>query len=70
MTTLPTTLHPEQRLSLSEVETLTGRKKTKLYELIAKGHFPAPERDGPRWSRWRAGSVLAWLESQSQKAAA
>ena len=62
MTTLPATLHPEQRLNLAEVETLTGRKKSKLYALIKDGKFPAPERDGPRHSRWRAGGVIAWLQ--------
>ena len=36
--------------------------KSHLYNLIARGHFPAPVlRDGPRFTRWHAGEVEAWL---------
>ena len=61
---LPETLHPEQRLNLAAVEALTGTKKSKLYADIAAGKFPAPERDGPRWSRWRAGTVLDHMQAR------
>lgn len=63
---LPTTLHPEQRLKLAAVEALTGTKKTKIYGAIAAGKFPAPERDGVRCSRWRAGDVLAHLQARRE----
>ncbi|KRC11603.1 hypothetical protein ASE11_19095 [Hydrogenophaga sp. Root209] len=63
-TVLPTTLHPEQRLKLAAVEALTGTKKSKIYAAIAAGKFPAPERDGPRCSRWRAGTVLDYLQAR------
>lgn len=65
-TALPTTLHPEQRLKLAAVEALTGVKKSKLYAAIAAGRFPAPERDGPRCSRWRAGDVLEHLQARRE----
>lgn len=65
---LPTTLHPEQRLKLAAVEALTGTKKSKLYAAIRAGQFPAPERDGPRCSRWRAGDVLAHLQARREGA--
>lgn len=55
---LPESLHPEQRLKLPQVIALTGKGKTKLYAEIKAGKFPEPERDGRRWSRWRAGTVL------------
>lgn len=58
---LSETLHPEQRLKFTQVSTLVGLGRTKVYELIAAGEFPQPERRGKRWSRWRAGSVLEWL---------
>lgn len=63
-TVLPETIHPEQRLKLSAVMALTGTKKTKIYAAIKNGKFPAPERDGPRCSRWRAGDVIAHLNSK------
>lgn len=63
-TVLPETIHPEQRLKLAAVETLTGTKKTKIYAAIKAGRFPAPERDGTRCSRWRAADVLAHLASK------
>lgn len=65
---LPVTLHPEQRLNLAQTETLTGVKKSKLYAKIKAGSFPAPERDGPRCSRWRAGDVLDYLQRQREAA--
>jgi predicted DNA-binding transcriptional regulator AlpA len=61
---LPPTLHAEQRLSIVQVEALVGSKKTRIYAEIKAGEFPEPERDGPRYSRWRAGDVLEYLENR------
>ncbi|MDO9438551.1 AlpA family transcriptional regulator [Hydrogenophaga sp.] len=61
---LPQSLHPEQRLKLAAVEALTGTKKSKIYQRVKEGRFPAPERDGTRCSRWRAGDVLDFLQAQ------
>lgn len=66
---LPETLHPEQRLNADQVFSLVGYRRSKVYAEIAAGRFPAPERRGPRCSRWRAGDVLAWLNAQANKAA-
>lgn len=68
MTVLPATLHPEQRLTMAQVEALTGRKKSWLYDRIKAGVFVAPERDGPRCSRWRAADVLAYLAAKREGA--
>lgn len=67
---LPATLHPEQRLKLAQVEALVGNGGTWIYLEIKAGRFPAPERDGPRNSRWRAGDVLDYLQARRSKAAA
>lgn len=64
---LPETLHPEQRISLALVCALSGRGRTKVFEGVADGTFPAPERDGPRCSRWRAGDVLDWLAAKRER---
>lgn len=61
---LPETIHPEQRLKLTAVQALTGLGKTKIYAGIKAGTFPAPERDGPRCSRWRAADVLGYLNGK------
>jgi predicted DNA-binding transcriptional regulator AlpA len=60
---VPAVLHDEQRITWPVVEALTGCSDTTLRDLIAKGKFPAPERKGTRWTRFRAGSVLAWLQT-------
>jgi prophage regulatory protein len=65
---LPETIHPEQRLKLPAVQALTGLGKTKIYAAIKAGNFPAPERDGPRCSRWRAADVLGYLQGKREPA--
>lgn len=67
---MPATLHPEQRLPLPQVCALVGLGRTKVYARIAAGDFPAPERDGPRCSRWRAADVLEYLQRRTAKVAA
>lgn len=66
---IPETLHPEQRLRAEVVFELTGWKRSKLYSEVRAGRFPAPERDGPRCSRWRAGDVLQALQARRRVAA-
>ena len=57
-------LAPLQRLRITQVEDLTGWKKSKIYELIKAGAFPAPMKpEGSRASRWIAKDVLTYLEN-------
>jgi len=65
---LPEALHPEQRLRAEQVFALTGRRRSWIYKAVAEGRFPAPERDGKRCSRWRAGTVLDWLKMPQNRA--
>jgi predicted DNA-binding transcriptional regulator AlpA len=51
-----------QRLRLSQIEALVGFKKSKIYELIREGNFPAPLKIG-RSSRWDAGCIEDYLRS-------
>lgn len=67
--TLPEVLHPEQRLNCAQVCTLRGSGKTSLYADVKAGLFPAPERRGTRFSRWRAGDVLAALQREREATA-
>lgn len=56
--TLPAGLEREARLTLDQVATLTGKRRTKIYAEIKAGTLPQPERSGKRCSRWRAGDLL------------
>lgn len=62
----PETFHPEQRLRFDVVSALCGWGRSKLYAEIRAGRFPAPERDGPKCSRWRAGDVLDALRARRE----
>jgi predicted DNA-binding transcriptional regulator AlpA len=62
---LPHSINSEKRLKLAEVCALTGRGKTKIYSDIKAGKFPKPEKDGQKFSRWRAATVLDWMTSQN-----
>lgn len=55
----------ERLLRLPEVETATGFKHTKLYQLINAGRFPAPVRLGTRAVRWRASQIQEWIDGLS-----
>lgn len=55
--------HPSALLRASAVEELTGLKRSALYARIAAGTFPRQVILSSRCVRWRAGEVLAWLES-------
>jgi len=54
-----------QRRALYTQRDITERcafSKSHLYSLISRNHFPAPAlRDGPRFTRWSASAVEAWL---------
>mgnify|MGYP003608112075 CR=1 FL=1 len=50
--------------SAKDIAAMGGPKKSHLYDLIARGHFPAPAvRLGPRYTRWSSAAVLDWLHN-------
>jgi len=52
------------RLTIKEVQALTGRSESSLRDMIRAGRFPQPDyRDGPRCVRWNAGTVRKWLQA-------
>ena len=61
LTNLPMQIHPEMRLTSEQAMQLTGRGKSKFYKDVRDGKLPQPERDGPQFARWRAGSLLEAL---------
>jgi prophage regulatory protein len=62
MHTPATTSPTEKLLRVFEVEDLTAMKKSKLYDLVKQGQFPAPVRIGPRAVRWRLSAVQKWID--------
>ena len=49
-------------LAAKKIIELTGSSRAHFYDLVREGKFPAPAfRDGPRFTRWRASDVQAWL---------
>lgn len=64
MDTTPTTLSAPHRAlyAQSEITALGKFSKSHLYNLIARGQFPQPAlRCGPRFTRWAAVDVDAWM---------
>ena len=59
--TTPAPTPAERLLRLPEVEGLVGLRKSKLYDLVKQGQFPAPVKLGPRSVRWRASAILKWI---------
>jgi len=55
--------NPAALLRLDTVMALTGLGRSSVYARIARNEFPPPIRQGKRCSRWRAESVVQWLES-------
>ena len=62
MHTTATTPPTEKLLRVPEVEDLTAMKKSKLYDLVKQGQFPAPVRIGLRAVRWRLSAVQKWID--------
>jgi prophage regulatory protein len=48
-------------LRLSQVMDVVGLGKTRIYEMIKGGEFPAPCKPGGSASRWSENEVLGWI---------
>jgi prophage regulatory protein len=49
-------------LRLPEVEAITGKRRTAIYEEISKGTFPAPIPLGLRAVGWLEDEIADWQE--------
>lgn len=56
--------HPERRLRLPEVKTLTGYSTASIYKKMSEGSFPSAQKMGGRAVAWRYADVLAFLEGR------
>lgn len=48
-------------LRLPDIEVLTGRKRSSIYEDIAAGRMPRPIKLGPRAVGWLRADIDRWL---------
>lgn len=58
------TLPPAMLASPEVLELVRIKSRSKLYELIRQGKFPAPIKLGARTARWPAAVVHAWIQKQ------
>lgn len=51
-------------LRLRDVQAMTGRKRSSIYEDIAAGRLPRPLRIGPRAVGWLRADIEHWQASR------
>jgi prophage regulatory protein len=56
-------------LRMPEVEAVTGKKKSAIYEDIAAGTFPTPVPIGPRAVGWLEEELAEWQAQQIEERA-
>ena len=55
---------PQSLLPIRSVQAQTNLGRTKIYDLIRKGDFPAPIKLGARTARWPAAAIDAWIQKK------
>ena len=58
-------IEDERFLTLSEVEYMTGFKKSFIYEQGEKGNFPKRRKIGQS-ARWVLSEVIEWMNNQKE----
>lgn len=54
----------ERILRRREVELMTGRSRSSIYEDVRSGQFPAPVRLGKSAVGWRQSEVERWIQER------
>ena len=57
-------------LPIRSVQAQTNLGRTKIYDLIRRGEFPAPIKLGARTARWPAAVIDAWVQKHIDAQAA
>jgi prophage regulatory protein len=65
-----TKLQGEVLLDFDTVSAKVALRRTKIYQLIKAGDFPAPIKLTPSCSRWRLSEVDSWIDSKISSRAA
>lgn len=55
---------PDRILRRADVELRTGLSRSKIYDLVSKGAFPAPIHLTPRCVGWVNSEIDSWLASR------
>jgi len=55
---------PVRMLRIPDVIYLTGVSRTRIYELMARGEFPARRKLSERATAWRSDEIDEWIESR------
>ncbi len=50
-------------LGIGQVEIITGRKRSSIYEMIRAGMFPSGYRSGPRSTVWKSTEIMEWINN-------
>jgi len=56
-------------MPIGDVEQTAGLKKSRIYQGVKDGDFPAPIRLSRRCTRWDSDVVYDWLEKRAGSAA-
>ena len=56
----------EQLLDIGGVEIAVGLKKSKIYQMVRSGGFPAGLKLGIRTRRWPSSQIQSWIFEQIQ----
>lgn len=49
-------------LTIADVCTITAFGRSTIYRKISEGQFPPPIRFSPNAVRWRASTIMAWID--------
>ena len=50
-------------LGIGQVEIITGRKRSSIYEMIRAGMFPSGYRSGSRSTVWKSTEIMEWINN-------
>ena len=56
--------HPERRIRLPEVKTLTGYSTSSIYAKMNNGSFPKAQKMGERAIAWRLEDIINFVNSR------
>jgi predicted DNA-binding transcriptional regulator AlpA len=62
-------LEGRRLLKAAEVARLCGIGQRTIWRWVSTGKFPQPDlKNGSRLTRWRADSIAAWIDGQTESA--
>ena len=59
-------IHGELYINSQTIRKITTIRRTKLYEMIKKGEFPAAINSGSTRQIWTASAVRNWMQQQAE----